>query len=130
MTVILSTTLVLTGSATYYAVGLMEYVAEYREMDLSAFVGGVALNDPAHLGMTVWLEWEDGTVQGPFLVVDCAQRLHTPDRERQGYVVEVSAEVAIERGFYGWGPVPVTVFQERPGEKDRILHPHSRPIPL
>lgn len=106
-------TLILTGTATYYAPELMETVAENRGMDLSGYAGGAALNDPRHLGDVVWLDWGD-EVQGPFLVVDCGQEKHIPERERLGRVVEVSAEVAMDRGFYGVGPVPVTVLFERP----------------
>ena len=106
-------TLVLTGTATYYDAGLIEVVAKNRGMDLSGYHSGVALNDPRHLGDVVWLDWGD-EVTGPHLVIDCAQEKHIPERERLGRVVEVSAEVAMDRGFYGVGPVPVKVLFKRP----------------
>ena len=56
----------------------------------------------------------DGSIVGPLPVVDCAQKAHYAKRERQGRVVEVSARVAKERGFYGVGPVPVMVWFEKP----------------
>jgi hypothetical protein len=64
-----------TGSAVWYAPGIMEAQFVYRGWDRSAYVDGVALMSPADLGKTVWLrrpghvDWE-----GPFLSVDCAMR--------------------------------------------------------
>lgn len=99
------------GKATYYRAGLMDQVAVTRGMDLDGYIAGVALNRAGDLGRVVWLEWEDGSVYGPFLVVDCAQRgEHFQRREQQGYVVEVPAWVARMRGFYGVGPVAVRVW--------------------
>ena len=99
----------LEGQATYYSPGLMEKVAENRGMDLSGYMGGVALNRKGDLGRVVWLDW-GGVTEGPFLVVDCAQKAHYRVREKQFRVVEVSAEIAQKHGFYGVGPHPVTVW--------------------
>ena len=97
----------LEGQATYYSHGLMERVAENRGMDLTGYMGGIALNRKGDLGRVVWLEWDDA-VEGPFLVVDCAQRNHYKSRGNR--VVEVDAETAKRHGFFGVGPVPVKVF--------------------
>lgn len=98
------------GKATYYRPGLMDQVAINRGLDLDGYLAGVALNRAGDLGRVVWLDFDDGLLYGPFLVVDCAQRgEHFRRREAQGYVVEVPAWVARLHGFYGVGPVPVTV---------------------
>jgi hypothetical protein len=110
------------GQATYYDPGLMEQVAANRHMDLTGYLGGVALNRAGDLGRDVWLEWEDGTIQGPFLAVDCANRRHFEEREAQGYIVEVDAQTAQERGFYGVGPVDVRVhFAPNLGGRERWI---------
>jgi len=103
------------GKATYMNPGVMEGVVSYFELDLSGYVGAVALNRQGDKGRAVWLEWEDGTIDGPFLVVDCAQRVgHFEDRERQRRVVEVSWDWAVKKGFALVGPVPVKVWFVNP----------------
>lgn len=115
------------GQATYYAPGLMQRVAINRQMDLTGHIAGVALNRSGDLGRTVWIEWDDGSIDGPFMVVDCAQRGdHFERRERQGYVVEVPAWVARLRGFYGVGPVPATVLFDPPPSVVKVLELESR----
>jgi len=107
--------LALAGQATYYSDGLMEQVAANRGMDLTGYVGGVALNHPDNLGDQVWLLWPlEGQLTGPHLVVDCAAAQHIAEREARGYVVEVDARTARRIGFYGVGPHPVVVLFERP----------------
>lgn len=110
------------GKATYYAPGLMQQVAVNRRLDMSGHFAGVALNRAGDVGRTVWLEWDDGTIDGPFLVVDCAQRgPHFEQRELSNYVVEVPAWVARMRGFYGVGPVPATVRFDPPRSVGKVL---------
>lgn len=104
----------LDGRATYYDEGLMEQVAANRGKSLEGYAGGVALNRAGDVGRRVWLQWGDGTTTGPHLVVDCANRRHFGERERQGLVVEVDAQTAQRRGFYGVGPVPVAVWFVEP----------------
>lgn len=115
------------GRATYYAPGLMAQVAINRSMDLDGHLAGVALNRSGDLGRTVWIQWDDGAIDGPFLVVDCAQQgAHFERREWQGYVVEVPAWVARMRGFYGVGPAPVTVLFDPPPSVGKVLDLYSR----
>ena len=109
-----TTTIYQNGLATYYAPGLMEQVAENRELSLEGYEGGVALNRAGDLNRSVWLDWGDGEIAGPYLVVDCAQRDHFVERERQGRIVEVSAEVAQAHGFFEVGPVDVGVWFVEP----------------
>ena len=98
------------GEATYMRSGLMEQVAVNKGLSLDGYAGAVALNRAADLGRVVWLSWEDGSVDGPLLVIDCAQRgKHFAARESQRRVVEVSYEIAQLRGLAGYGPRPVTV---------------------
>lgn len=78
-------------------------------MDLSGYMGGVALNRQGDLGRVVWLEFKH-SIEGPYLVVDCAKSVDYKARERQGRVVEVDARTAMRHGFYYWGPVPVHVY--------------------
>jgi hypothetical protein len=97
----------ITGMATYYADGVMEQVIANRGLPWG---DGVALNAAGDLGRFVWVQFEDGSIIGPLPVVDCAQEQHYDERRQQGRVVEVSAQVARQHGFYGVGPVPVTVW--------------------
>ena len=99
----------LDGQVTYYSPGLMQQVAENRGLSLEGYAGGVALNRRGDLGRVVWLEF-DGAIDGPFLVVDCARREHYESREQRSRVVEVDAQTAMRRGFYGVRPVSVKVF--------------------
>ena len=99
------------GHSTYYADGLMRQVIANRGL---SHADGVALNRAGDLGRIVWLMWDDGTITGPLPVVDCSQKIHFENRESQGRVVEVSAKLARERGFYGVGPVGVTVWFQPP----------------
>ena len=117
----------LEGKATYMAPGIMEQVAINRELDLSGHIAGVALNRSGDLGRTVWIEWEDGSIDGPFMVVDCAQRgSHFERREQRSYVVEVPAWVARLRGFYGVGPKPARVLFDPPPSVVKVLDIESR----
>ena len=97
------------GRATHYSPGLMETVAANRGISLEGHAGGVALNRAGDLRRTVWLEWRDGSIEGPFLVVDCAQRDHFAAREDTRLIVEVDYQTADARGFAGIAPVSVTV---------------------
>ena len=68
-----------TGLATYYAPGMMEYVAGYRQTQgqlpaCPECVGTVALLRAGDIGRKVWLQQADGERVGPFLVIDCARR--------------------------------------------------------
>jgi hypothetical protein len=115
------------GRATHYKAGLMETVAFRRHMSLRGYLGGVALNRKADLGRDVWIQWDDGTIEGPYLVVDCARQNHYPDRERRGYVLEVDAGVAMRRGFYHGVPPSVTVHFQEPGGYGQVSNLPPRP---
>jgi NAD(P)-dependent dehydrogenase (short-subunit alcohol dehydrogenase family) len=74
------------------------------------YVDGVALNRKGDKGRDVWILWPSGVVDGPYLSVDCAAAHHYQRRVDQGRIIEVSAVEADRHGFYGVGPVRVTVF--------------------
>ena len=87
-----------TGLATYYAPGMMEYVAGYRQTrgQLPACpecVGTVALLRAGDIGRKVWLQKTDGERVGPFLVIDCARRQDVAPLVARDWVVDVSYEL-------------------------------------
>ena len=101
----------LTGKATFYSEGKMAEVAEYREfitdtvayqswLQSSGYVGAVALNRARDRFREVWLQRPDGTIEGPFLSIDCAQRgQHYEDREVDNRIVEVDHATAERWGM-------------------------------
>ena len=85
------------GKALFYGPGAMEATAQWRGMDLTGFVDGVALMSPADIGLTVWLKRPGHDWEGPFLVVDAAARgdiypivVHWNDAVEVGYKTAVS----------------------------------------
>jgi hypothetical protein len=100
------------GVATYCRDGLMEQVADRRGIPLDGRVP-VALNRAGDIGREVWLEWPGGTID-PAIVVDCAERADYFKRLQLHRVVEVSADLAKLRGFYGIGPADVKVWYKQP----------------
>jgi hypothetical protein len=87
-----------TGLATYYAPGMMEYVAGYRQTQgqlpaCPECVGTVALLRAGDIGRKVWLQQTDGERVGPFLVIDCARRQDVDPLVARGWVVDVSYEL-------------------------------------
>ena len=69
------------GFSTYYNPGIMEEVVRYRMRvgDITPCpecIGEVALIRAGDINRRVWLQLDDSTVEGPFLVTDCA---HTWD---------------------------------------------------
>jgi hypothetical protein len=87
-----------TGLATFYAPGMMEYVAGYRQTQgqlpaCPECVGTVALLRAGDIGRKVWLQQVDGERVGPFLVIDCARRQDIDPLLARGWVVDVSYEL-------------------------------------
>lgn len=110
----------ITGLATFYDPGVMEQVVANRGMNLDLYKGGLAANRSGDVGRTAWLE-VDSRILGPFKIVDCAQRGdHFRDRERNGMIVEVGWETAVELGMKG--PIPVTLHFFLPQESmDKVM---------
>lgn len=100
---------ILAGQATFMAPGRMAEVAVTRGyiahpddypawLDAQGLVGAVALNRAGDLGRTVWVTGPAG-LEGPFLVLDCAQLAHYPAREARGLVLEVDHPTAARWGM-------------------------------
>jgi hypothetical protein len=75
-------------------------------------VGQVALLRAGDLNRRVWLQWADGTVEGPYLVVDVAAQQHVAQLLARNWVVDVDYRTAMRRGMAG--PVWVTVWGSPP----------------
>ena len=90
------------GAATFYAPGLMEATAGYREMSLDGYVDGVSLMSPLDIGADVWIKY-NGEWEGPFLSVDTAQQNHMCQAiQTRGEVVEVGYKTAQRWGMTDW----------------------------
>ena len=122
------------GMAVYYAEGIMEATARYRDFDLSDYADGVAMMSCADIGQTVWISryrnryvdaWpgingnEPLFWEGPFLVVDCAEwDDHWPIALFRNEVVEVGFETAqrwgmMQPGTWNEWRLPVRVLKSR-----------------
>lgn len=80
-------------------------------MDLSssipACIGYAALLRAGDINRRIWLQWEGGAVEGPFLVIDAAAGQPVDLLLSRSWVVDVDYETALRRGM--GGPVPVTI---------------------
>ena len=106
-----------TGYAMYYNPNIMQEVLHYRlEMGEVAqcqeCIGNVALLRAGDLNRRVWLQWQDGDVEGPYLVVDVAAQHHVTQLLNRNWVVDVDNRTAMRRGMAG--PVLVTVWGAPP----------------
>lgn len=111
---------VVSGEASYYAAGIMTAVATRRGLDLSGYRGGVAMMRVGDLGREVWLLAGDSeTWAGPFLVVDCAQRIHYPGLVDRGRVIELDRADWQALGLPN-GPAPVVVSFAGPWPAPRV----------
>jgi len=103
------------GHIAYYSQGVMESVVAVRQAgwtagplpaDLPPVVGFVARPRCDEIGRLVWLLWDDGDLEGPFLVADCANQVegHYTRMVRRGIVAEVDWNTVTRRGIRGLGP--------------------------
>ena len=110
-------TLPISGYAMYYNAGVMQEVF-YNRLAMghvsicNECIGLVALLRAGDLNRRVWLQWEDGKVEGPFLVVDVAAAHHVPSLLARNWVVDVDYDTALRRGIVA--PVFVTVWESPP----------------
>jgi len=105
------------GRAMYYNPGIMAQVLSFRMQSnhvstCPECVGYVALLNRSDLNRKVWIEWDDGDIEGPFLVIDCAAKQHVESLLSRNWVVDVDYATAMRRGMYN--PLPVTVWDHRP----------------
>lgn len=92
------------GHTTYYNPGIMDEVVAYRRKagDITACpecIGTIALVRAGDINRRVWLQLDDETVEGPFLVVDCAARRDVPRLLRSGWGVDLDYATAKRWGF-------------------------------
>lgn len=105
------------GKAMYYNPGVMETVLENRiEMGEVDFcidcVGYAAMLRRGDLNNRIWIQLPDGTVEGPFLVIDVADLRHVPMLLKREWVVDVDYETAMRWRMSG--PRLVTLWAEPP----------------
>jgi len=103
------------GNAVYYAPFIMEATAAARGLSLDGYVDGVSGLSCADVGLDVWIKRDPARTtagvsgitkgwEGPFLIVDCAQR-------NDMYGAVVFREEVVEVGFetaLKWGMVERT----------------------
>jgi len=111
------TPLPVTGYAMYYNPGVMDPVVAYRyrtkEIDVCAdCVGHVALLRAGDINRRVWVQLADGSVEGPFQVVDVAARHDIPQLLQRGWAIDVDYETAQRWGLNR--PKPVTILTAPP----------------
>lgn len=112
------------GRAMYYNPGIMEQVLAFRLQaqhvtTCPECIGFVALLNREDLNRKVWLEWEDGDVEGPFLTIDVAAKHHVPSLLQRNWVVDVDYATALRRGMNR--PLPVTVWDRPPLAKSPLV---------
>jgi hypothetical protein len=105
------------GKAMYYNPGIMEQVLSYRQAlgqvsPCQECVGYVALLRAGDLNRKVWIQWEDGFVEGPFLVIDVAARHHIRSLLGRGWAIDIDYHTAWRHGMNR--PLPVTVLASPP----------------
>lgn len=87
------------GISTYYNPGVMDQVLEYRLRagditDCLECIGYIALVRAGDINRRVWMKMPDGSVEGPYLVADCAGRNHVARLLGIGWGVDVDWETA------------------------------------
>ena len=111
------TPLPVSGKVMYYAPGVMDRVINYRtreqSIDLCAeCVGHVALLRVGDINRKVWIQLDDGTLEGPFLVVDVAHPGDIDSLLARDWVVDVDWETAQRWAMKG--PIAGTVLAAPP----------------
>jgi hypothetical protein len=92
------------GNVVWYNPGVMESVAQGKNIDLASYVDGIALMSVGDVGQTVWLKRPGGSWEGPFIVIDCSAQYHMFSSVYYGgEVAEIGFKTA-ER----WGMVHLT----------------------
>jgi hypothetical protein len=116
------------GYAMFYNPNVMQEVLSNRlamghVSACNECVGNVALLRAGDLNRHVWLQWADGTVEGPFLVVDVAASKDVASLLARHWVVDVDNSTAVRRGMAG--PVPVTVWASPPSASQEKVPPFA-----
>ncbi len=99
------------GLAMFYSDGLFDRVIENRGIVVPFdVIGFAALLDAEHIGQRVWIRWPDGTLDGAYLVADCANAAHRAELIERGWVIDVNRATARLHGMDA--PLQVTVYVE------------------
>lgn len=114
------------GLCTYYNPGVMERVADYRGLECRECIGMVATLNCGQMGRQVWLarpstalrSAQEAPVEGPFLVVDCAEKKHKENLAKRGLVAEVDWQTSRRWGMAG--PVQCTLSEHDPAAEQRM----------
>ncbi len=93
------TNLPVRGISTYYNPGVMDRVLSYRFRmgDITPCpecVGYVALVREGDLNRRIWIQVDEDTVEGPFLVADCAHTYDVPRLLNIGWGVDLDYQTA------------------------------------
>lgn len=84
------------GRAVFYAPWLMEATAEFRDLNLDGYLGGVSVISCGEIGNSVWLKRPGYSWEGPYLVADCSRRNDMEGQVRYGNLnVEVDFDTAV-----------------------------------
>lgn len=111
-------TLLGSGLATYYADGLFDEVIVNRGIVVPwDVIGFVALLDAQHISKRVWIRWPDGTLDGSYLVADCANATDRAALIERGWAIDVDRATARLHDMHG--PIMVTVFLEERDDRSR-----------
>lgn len=105
------------GKAMYYNPGIMDQVLSYRlalaqVSPCPECVGYAALLRGGDLNRKVWIQWAEGDVEGPFLVIDVAASQHVSSLLARQWVIDVDYATAIRRAMNA--PRYVTVLDSPP----------------
>lgn len=92
------------GFTTYYNPGIMDEVIAYRVRvgDITPCpecIGHVALIREGDINRRVWLRLDESTVEGPFLVTDCAHTWDVAPLVGRGWGVDLDYHTAKRWGF-------------------------------
>jgi hypothetical protein len=111
------------GFSTYYNPGVMEEVLTYRltvgDVEPCAeCIGHVALIREGDIGRKIWVQIDAQTIEGPFLVIDCAHTWDVAPLLARGWGIDLDYQTAERWNFEmkhvtildapppGWMPTP------------------------
>lgn len=116
----LSLFLIEQGQAAYYSPGVFEQVVAIRQSgwtagplpeELPPVIGFVARRDCSEIGRLMLIFWENGDLEGPFLIADCANQIEGHDKlmKKKNIIVEIDHNTAKRRQILGYGPEQINV---------------------
>jgi hypothetical protein len=124
------------GAVVFYAPNVMEAQARYRGVNMEGFLDGIAMMSPADIGRTVWLKRPGHDWEGPYVVLDCAQRDDFyPIIMHRGEVAEVGFATAVRWGMVrytssGWKTVDWSLQGVEVWKGDAPPRAESKAVPV